>query len=85
MLSLNDYEVLYKKIEPIISQADPKSLGGAAGEYDNQINQIIKLVLEKKASITGALLLQIFAQSFPDTNASLGEFSRMAEKINSVL
>lgn len=84
MISKKDYEVLYSKIEPIISEADPAALGGAPGEYDQQINQIIKLMLEEDTSIDAETLSRIFIQGFPGCNiSSLEDFGRIAEKIKS--
>lgn len=77
---------MYRLIELIISSADPAALGNASGEYENQINEIVRLILEKKALIDGEALQQIFVRGFPECNvSSLEEFSEMVEEIDKML
>lgn len=83
MTSITEHNSLHAIVDFIISGADPAALGGAPGEYENQINQIVKFILEKRMPINTEVLRQIFVQGFPDCNLSASEeFSRMAEEIN---
>jgi hypothetical protein len=76
------YKKIYSLVHEIISLEDPAGLGGAVDEYENQINQIVRIVLEKE-SIDVETLSQIFSDDFPGCSlSSQEEFKIIAEKIN---
>ena len=54
------YDCLYGKLAPLVSKVDPGHLGGAAGEYDKDINEIIRIVIEKKRYLSAQELREIF-------------------------
>lgn len=54
------YNCLYGKLAPIVSEIDPGHLGGARGEYDRDINEIIRIVMEQKRLLTAQELKDIF-------------------------
>jgi hypothetical protein len=68
MDQLKEYQKLYSKISNIVNEHDPINLGGVPEEYDNQVNEIIKLIKSKKDyKFTADDLYQIFAKSFSDS------------------
>lgn len=83
MTQQKEFTAIYAIVEPLVSEADPAALGGAEGEYDNQIHQICKYLIEGNAPVDEAMLVKIFSESFPESNAmSLKEFTELAKRIN---
>lgn len=81
-MSEERYTLIYEAVEPIVTLADPATLGGAPGEYDNQIQPICKTIYEGRP-VDGSMLLRIFSADFPGCNVmSLEEFSGLAGNIN---
>lgn len=54
------HKCLYKELSVIISRVDPGHLGGAANEYEKDINEIIRLVLEQDRTPSILELKNIF-------------------------
>ncbi len=63
------YDNLKKIIEPIIMDADLANLGGVQGEYDRQIDLIIKYILENK-EISSDFIKKVFKEYFGDGAAN---------------
>lgn len=54
------YNCLYVKLAPVVSEIDPGNLGGARGEYDRDINEIIRIVMEQKRILSAQELRDTF-------------------------
>lgn len=82
MVNQEIWKKLYAVVEPVISTADPAALGGADGEYDNQVNQICKYI-DEHFMVSGAILQEMFTADFPHCGEmAKDDFSNLANEIN---
>lgn len=85
MKNENLYTSLHEKISPLVHEADPVALGGADGEYENEVNQVIKLIMSKKSLITGEEIKKIFLENYNSISLDDNEIEELEVKINKVI
>lgn len=85
MINENIYNILYKKISPLIQEIDPASLGGAVYEYDNEINQIIRFIMLKKVSPSPEKIKSIFSESYSAISLDKNELEYVISNINNII
>lgn len=68
MNSVENYKEMFNKVSKIVHDIDPINLGGVPGEYDNQVNEIIKLIdLSNNYKLSTDEIYNIFAKTFADS------------------
>ena len=80
---MENYKDMFANINKIVLDVDPINLGGVPGEYDNQVNEIIKLINTKKSyKLQSDEIYKIFYRSFADSiTDDKSSFDAIATKI----
>ena len=74
-----------EKVNALIHEADPVNLGGVEGEYDLQVNEIVKIMAGGHKQFTGPEIRQIFERDFGIKLNDDSSFEKIAEQLNKII
>lgn len=85
MKQLENYKFIRNELYDLIHSIDPAALGGATGEYDREVDAMIKLIMSKKAELTKDEITSVFSKAYKEYSLEEDEINQILSKIKEIV
>lgn len=85
MIDSGIYKQLQRVISPLLHSIDPAGLGGADGEYDREVDQLIRIVMEDRRSPSEDEIRSIFLRNYETVTITPDELQKVRATIDDLI